>query len=340
MKCDQGRPSCSACRDSGLVCGCYEKRIFFGSDGRNGASAGGRLRFRQFILTERERQAMSEWLTASVPPKSAFRYIAQIDDECEDASPSDDLHICRGPFSVFSVGKGRGGSTEAEQSPPARDWNEEDGDGRLVAQDVFMADTNMTQSLNSSDLDMALSPSAQQSLELMLEHAQSECGPDSLTIAGDLWDPAIDSGAQEVKDEASMPALQMTTFMPVEPCDVFEMTALEQPPAHLLHPPFSPRPPPQAINNNIPGQAVFLLKHYSTTVLNLLTPFRHTKTPWHILFIPHVKNCLAGLTLGEQLDHASLSALYGTLAISALSIGGASESQMWLQQRRAFQQLA
>lgn len=341
MKCDEGRPSCSACRDSGLVCGGYEKSIFFGSDGRNDASAGGRLRFRQFILTERERQAMSEWLTASVPPKSAFRYITQIDDECEDASPSDDLHICRGPFGVFSVGKGHGGSTEAEQSPSAIDWNEEDDDDRLVAQEVLMADTNTTQSLNSSDLDMTLSPSAQQSFELMLEHAQSEWGPNSLTIAGDLWGPAIDlGGAQEVMDEASMPALQMTTFMPVAPGDIFEMTALEQPPADLLPPPSSPRPPPQAINNNIPEHAVFLLKHYSTTVLNLLTPFRHTKTPWHILFIPHVKNCLAGLTLGEQLDHASLSAFYGTLAISALSIGGVSESQMWLQQGRAFQQLA
>ncbi|KAG6367654.1 hypothetical protein INS49_001847 [Diaporthe citri] len=60
MKCDEGRPSCSACRDSGLACGGYEKSIFFSSDDRNGASAGGRLRFRQFMLSERERQAMSE----------------------------------------------------------------------------------------------------------------------------------------------------------------------------------------------------------------------------------------------------------------------------------------
>lgn len=343
MKCDEGRPSCSACRDSGLVCGGYQKSIFFGSDGRNdaSASAGGRLRFRQFILTERERQAMSEWLTASVPPRSAFRYITQIDDECEEASPSDDVDICRGPFSVFSVGRGRGGSTQAEPSPTAIDWNEEDDSDRLVAHDVLMADTNMDQSLDSSDLGLPLSPSAQHSLELMLEHAHSEWEPTSLPFAGDLWDSARELGdAQEVLDEAAIPALQMAAFMPVATSNLFEMATLEQPTANLLPPPLSPAPTTQGISSNIPEHAVFLLKHYSTTVLNLLTPFRHTKTPWHILFIPHVKNCLAGLTLGEQLDHASLSAFYGTLAISALSIGGVSESQMWLQQGRIFQQLA
>lgn len=341
MKCDEGRPSCSACRDSGLACGGYEKSIFFSSDGRNDASAGGRLRFRQFMLTERERQAMSEWLIASVPPKSAFKYITQIDDECEEASPDDDLHICRGPFSAFSVGKGRGGSSETEPSPAGIDWRGEDESDVLGAHDAVMADINTSRSLNSSDVDIPMSPSTQQSLELMLEHAQSEWEPTSFTFDGNLWDSATDLGeAHEGLDEAAMPAAQMTSLIPVAPGDIFEMTGFAQPTAHLLPPPPCQPPPAQGVNHNIPEHAVFLLKHYSTTVLNFLTPFRHTKTPWHILFIPHVKNCLAGLTLGEQLDHASLSAFYGTLAISALSIGGVSESQLWLQQGRAFQQLA
>ncbi|KAJ0122979.1 rginine metabolism regulation protein ii [Diaporthe amygdali] len=339
MKCDEGRPSCSACRDSGLTCGGYEKSIFFDSDGRNDGT--GRLRFRQFILTERERQSMSELLTASVPPKSAFRYIAQIDEECEEASPSDDLHICRGPFSAFSVRKRRGGSAEADPSPDANARDERDESDCIVAQDVLMAETNAAQTFDTSDLDMPMSPLGQQSLELMLDHAQAEWGHNSLAFPEDLWDPVRGIGdAQEVFDEAIMPAIHMATLMPVEPVDIFPMTALEHPAADLLPPPSSPAAPPQSSNHSIPEHAVFLLKHYSTTVLNLLTPFRHTKTPWHILFIPHVKHCLAGLTLGEQLDHASLSAFYGTLAISALSIGGVSHSQMWLQQGKAFQQLA
>jgi hypothetical protein len=93
-------------------------------------------------------------------------------------------------------------------------------------------------------------------------------------------------------------------------------------------------------HRTIPQDAVTLLKHYATTVITLLTPVRHTKTPWHILFIPHIKNCLAALTLDEQLDHGSLAAFYGTLAISAVSLGGVSQSPMWLEKGRTYKQLA
>ena len=72
----------------------------------------------------------------------------------------------------------------------------------------------------------------------------------------------------------------------------------------------------------------------------MLTPFRHSKTPWHILFIPHVMRCLAALTMGEVLDHASLCVFYGTLALSAFSLGGIHQSEMWLEQGRAYKQRA
>ncbi len=56
----------------------------------------------------------------------------------------------------------------------------------------------------------------------------------------------------------------------------------------------------------VPGYAVFFFKHYTTNVVNLMTLLGHTKTPWHTLFIPHVKNCFAALTMGEDLSYASL----------------------------------
>lgn len=95
-----------------------------------------------------------------------------------------------------------------------------------------------------------------------------------------------------------------------------------------------------ATHESIPQDAVTLLKHYATTVITLLTPLRHNKTPWHILFIPHIKNCLAAVTLGEQLDHASLTAFYASLAISAFSLGGVSQSQMWRDQGKLYKQQA
>jgi hypothetical protein len=95
-----------------------------------------------------------------------------------------------------------------------------------------------------------------------------------------------------------------------------------------------------ATDNIVPHDAVYLIKHYSTTVLTLLTPFRHSKTPWHILFVPHAKSCLAALTLGEALDHASLCAFYATMSISAFSLGGVTQSNTWLEQGTIYLNIA
>lgn len=84
--------------------------------------------------------------------------------------------------------------------------------------------------------------------------------------------------------------------------------------------------------HTIPEGAVCLLKHYTTSVIKSLTPFRHAKTPWHILFSPLSKNCLAALTLGDPIDHATMCVFRGTLAISAYSLGGTTQSPKWLQQ--------
>lgn len=67
-----------------------------------------------------------------------------------------------------------------------------------------------------------------------------------------------------------------------------------------------------------------------------MTPVRHKKTPWHILFIPHAKDCLAALALGEELNNASLCAFYAALAISAFSLGGAFRSDAWFEQARTY----
>ncbi|KAI8284575.1 hypothetical protein K4K60_001830 [Colletotrichum sp. SAR11_57] len=144
-------------------------------------------RFRRPLLTEEERESMSEKLTSSVPPALTLWHIAQMEDECERLPVSQNIEISRGPFGVFRI----------PQSP-----------------------------------------------------------------------------AKPVK------------------------------------------------------------------VLRGFTPFRHSKTPWHILFIPYVKSCLAALTLGEDMDHASLTAFYGTLAISASSLGGISNSRKWSEQAQSYKQRA
>ncbi|CAK7231204.1 hypothetical protein SCUCBS95973_007832 [Sporothrix curviconia] len=87
-------------------------------------------------------------------------------------------------------------------------------------------------------------------------------------------------------------------------------------------------------------QAVPLLRYYGMSVVAFMSPFRHTHTPWHSIFLPHVKNCLAAFALSEAISEASLTTFYGTLAISAFTLGAASKSDVWLEPARAFHRLA
>lgn len=87
-------------------------------------------------------------------------------------------------------------------------------------------------------------------------------------------------------------------------------------------------------------QAVPLLKHYGSSVIASMSPFRHNNTPWHIMFLAQLKTCLASLTLREALDGVGLTTFYGSLAISALSLAMTSQSQMWLDYATQYQRQA
>lgn len=87
----------------------------------------------------------------------------------------------------------------------------------------------------------------------------------------------------------------------------------------------------EAHDNSLLAEAVPLLKHYTTTVIASMSPFRHSNTPWHVLFLAQLKTCLATLVLREVLDETQLTTFYGSLAVSALSLGTISQSSMWNQ---------
>lgn len=92
--------------------------------------------------------------------------------------------------------------------------------------------------------------------------------------------------------------------------------------------------------NPILVQAVPLLRHYGSSVIASMSPFRHNNTPWHIMFLAQLKTCLASLTLRESLDEAGLTTFFGSLAISALSLGMVSQSQLWLDHAVQYQRQA
>ncbi|KAF2628224.1 hypothetical protein BU25DRAFT_490846 [Macroventuria anomochaeta] len=321
-KCDEGRPTCVACRNAGVQCGGYEISIFFDFDVASDANV---ARFRRPLLTEEERESMSEWLTTAVSPRAVMRQLSKIDEKCEAVSPSADVSISQGPFGAFRL---------AQDLPTMNDdlpnWTE----GAQLVQGMEQADENAL-TLPSG----TLTPRTRALFQSILEFPEGDLTSSTMP----LWNTIDDSARiQEVFDDVDI-TINLPEFQPqpqlLEMGHDFHFNASGYDPQLQQTSP-SDSMSVSAANNSIPNDAVYLIKHYSTTVLTLLTPFRHSKTPWHVLFVPHAKSCLAALTLGEALDHASLCAFYATMSISAFSLGGVTRSNTWFEQGNMYLNIA
>lgn len=332
MKCDEGRPVCSTCQILGRTCGGYEISILFDF---NNTIDDHVTRFRRPLLTEEERARMSESLISSVPPHRAFLTLSQIDVECDIASALHDFEVFHGPFGAFRL----------DQNPrvPARETLSEGSENINLLLDP--ADTDNDSLITP---DARLSPWMQDLLHEPLENFNTELPlPHAVDLFDVLMPSSIDSlplsmeqgRVQEIFDD-----MMVTNQFPLSPTSSQENRNSQLPScAQLdqsnstaaLYPTIS-----TGIDNAVPKNIAFLLKHYATTVISSMTPFRHGKTPWHVLFLPHAKNCLAALTLGEPVEHATLCSFYGTLAIGAFSLGVTSQSQSFLDQAGACKQQA
>ncbi|KAF9870685.1 hypothetical protein CkaCkLH20_11787 [Colletotrichum karsti] len=352
MKCDEGRPTCSMCEASGLTCSGYEKNIFFDFED---IPSSGMARFRRPLLTEEERASMSEKLISSIPPALTLWHIAQIEDECERLPISQSIEISRGPFGVFRIPQCSKTIPEELSDPsPESDFAEVveavQGDQGVFENDAENIDEEFLAPPEAPPLRRTPSSMAGPSLDRVDLRPLSPMNDfwnmnewwnvGDLPSIGNWWDTPIDlDRVRDVSDEIPFPGLQQSprSLMASQETGLSNIFPETQP-QQLATPESNSIPP--TIDCAVPHDAVFLLKHYSTTVLRGFTPFRHSKTPWHVLFIPYVKSCLAALTLGEEMDHASLTAFFGTLAISASSLGGITGSRKWSEQAKSYKQRA
>lgn len=252
---------------------------------------------------------MSQWLVSTAPPKSTHQLLSRIDEEGERATSSSSLQVSFGPFGVFKVDQNQSTPVAVADEPLPQVDESEGSSSSSPPLDV-------AQMIDSFPLNAGLPQWSPGFMQSLLEQPAQDPGPST----PDLLDMMMDQ-SQTIGVPPSTDDYQLSTFM-LDP---------------LYHPPMTPTSlTSSSASRAVPQDAVFLLKHYSSTVISLMTPVRHKKTPWHILFIPHAKDCLAALALGEDLNHASLCAFYGTLSISAFSFGGVSRSQSWLEQGRTY----
>lgn len=265
---------------------------------------------------------MSERLTTAISPKAVTRQLSTMDQECDAAPPSVDIDLSRGPFGVFRLAS----------SPVSESYDLPDP----------LNDTLLVRDMDENALGFSsgtLTPRTRSLFHSMLAFPEEDLSSSTMHT----WDTVDDpSRVQEVFDDAEISndisRFQSLAAMP-EIMHDFPFNVPSYDP-HIQQPCLADPMPLTIANDSVPQDAVILVKHYSTIVLTLLTPFRHSKTPWHVLFVPHAKSCLAALTLGEALDHASLAAFYATISISAFSLGGVTPSNTWLAQGNTYLNIA
>lgn len=302
-----------------MRCGGYEKSIFFTAEDADHDVAG---RFRRPLFTERERENMSRWLTSHVPPKKAFRLLSQIDYECESASLSQDISINHGPFGVFRLVTDRDSPVEASSLEDS-------------------ADNSSTELVlgNSNDYayrtELVLSPWAQD----LFSSAFDQPDPVSLPFFTDPTDMQLNvNSCQHVFGSNTLFASQDLLDASLLPHSFGLTPPFMRPPSSR---PLTPTMSPLSTSKDcLPPDALPLLQHYSSTVIGALTPYRHTKTPWHVLFLPYVRQCLAILVLNDRLDHAGMCIFYGALSLSAFSLGGSTQTSNLLDSARTYKDLA
>ncbi|KAI0596578.1 fungal-specific transcription factor domain-containing protein [Biscogniauxia sp. FL1348] len=327
VKCDETRPTCFLCRAAGLSCRGYEKNLFFALDDNVDTADAAGVRFRRPLFTKAERERMSRWLTSKVPPKSVLWHISQLEDACEAESNKQNIEIHHGPFGVFRASQAKPNTTDDASLDICHDLIPSPSVAAAGSTPGFFEETLPSSSTETFCVDPAF-------------YSHSE--PNSISNT-DFWNTLLDAGmirgaldAVPVVEShnASSLSLDFGTGHRSPPRTFSTITNNTRIP--------SPMPFFSLVHDPVPEDAVFLLKHYAAKVVGFITPFRHSKTPWHVLFVPHAKRCLADLTIGEQPDHASLTAFYGTLAISALSLGGGKrpQSDMWQERARVYHQLA
>lgn len=284
------------CATSGIVCEGYPKPLFFEAGGGINSTT----RFRRTVQTIFERESMSRSLAASIPSGLVSKWIVQLEDECQEASDSQEVSIHRGPFGVFRMVDDTPYSTPSvcEIQPALPVFPVFDLD--LDCFDLSPNDQNAGVAIGIMDTlanEPSLTLGDTESLELLINNS-AESTREQMPIP---------QAEEIIIRESTLQGLQPPLSSTEAPLESFLISLL-------------------GAESKAPADASFLLKHYSTNIINLYSPFRDAKTPWDILLIPQAKDCLASLSIGEQPNHASLCSFYAVLSISALSLSNIIES--------------
>lgn len=323
---------------------------------------------------------MSKFLVSSIPPQSTTRVLSQLQDESEAAlaEGTQDIDYVRGPFGVFGVKPDAtevssglvetcmelpqdDASAEGHNFPPQILEEEVEHEyGRVEHQPVGLSpwlqallepttaheDPGTFQTSSSSDdneLTRQVSPGLGFLGEAMLQVDPGPLRCDAmLSTGGDINSLSAlgisNRSHRQIRRDSNWTSGEDNTDLAYDESQVLIGDEDNSSNAIVVPANFLSFSSPQ--QDAVLAMAIPLLQHYATAVTASMSPFRHSNTPWHTMFLSQVKICLAGLTLSENVDDTGLTTFYGSLAVSALSLGLTSQSQMWLDQAKSYHRQA
>ncbi|KZF20020.1 hypothetical protein L228DRAFT_33710 [Xylona heveae TC161] len=292
VKCDETKPYCRACRRLGIPCKGYSDAslvwlpLYDGQDASplcaTEAEAEARNPgYRRIVSSVDQRACMSNDLVTSVA--RAGRNVDKIQLDL-DGKTTEDGHYIHGPFTVFP----------------------------LLESEVRVTNSPSTSAPGpvTDDPLLGLSPS----------FLASWLPPD---------DPLLDAGI--TNEPISLSPLPEGLLFSVSPPNLLledYTSALERPPdgADHLEDMISPIDldfplvSGAAIQDFVPLNADFLLRHYQAQIMKLIPPIAVKKSPWQILHFPCATGTFAELSLFQKANHARISLFYSVLACSAFHL--------------------
>ncbi|KAF4472855.1 ARG81-transcription factor involved in arginine metabolism [Fusarium albosuccineum] len=318
-KCDEGKPSCRVCQQSGLVCGGYAARLLWATQDvaeTQEQQSDDTSKLRYPLFSDAERQVMSEGLLESLGSQLAEDVLVDLDSASKKIPKHRTFSVSKGPFGAFQLSKDQ--STLMTPSPPSTTSSDcivVHGDDPDTEPPKECTD-EWTQQLNEMDFD-PLGDSLDLALELI---SQGEPGVAPTTFSDSLPDLFVDFGA-----EASLFSSEDVTGDIANIRESIDAGSREQNGSlNALLRESSPSPS----GTNLPEQASSLLRYYKSRIEEATTALKaKRKSPWELVFLPCAFQTFAELSLLGNASHTRATILYALLARSAFQLDKSTSNQ-------------
>ncbi|KAJ9418997.1 fungal-specific transcription factor domain-containing protein [Fusarium oxysporum] len=324
-KCDEGRPSCRVCGQSGLNCDGYGARLQWASDNSaelaNDHQASDLHRLRYPLFSDFERQSMSDGLSESLGSQTAEDVLADLDAGSRRFRRQKVFCLFKGPFGAFRVSEGGQvpDSADSNASPSSEDMcvspDHPEGQDHVTrnsdAEDIENED--WMQQLDDVDFDTFDVP-----LDFILDQdAHQELG----TIQSLITYPSSDLFASIAPDPLTTPCVEVNQLPEEITKDIVSLKEPLNERQETRRDLILREPAGSIFDSALPEEASSLLRHYKQHIDATTAALKAKRqSPWQLMFLPCAFQTFAELSLLGTASHTRVAVLCALLARSAFKL--------------------